>query len=634
MNDRQMDLLHKLLLQSGDFTYIKALAGELGCSEKTIRNDLKEVGLFLETHSRAQLIRKPGAGVQVSVGEEERERIFKLLHTGSDKDTKRRQEIGYRLLVEKNPLTVSRLTREFFVSVKEIKKDLSIISDWLISYNIELISRQRRGVTVTGEELSRRNALAHLYELSSRQSGTPRSLLMLFPDHEVTYVNKKISDLMDEWNWKISSDEQENLLIHLLIILKRVRQSSAILMKNDEVVQVRGTREYTMTEELSERINDQLKVSLPVSEKVYFTLHLLSYSAGDSLQKDEHIDSLVHELGAQLTNQLQIMTVVPFDQDDILEEGLHVHLPSAVHRVANGLTIRNPMLEEIKNMYPYMFSMVVMALEEVNKRHSLSVPEDEAAYLVLHFQASLERLNKKRDARKKVVIVCELGIGMSHLLQAKLEQSYQDMEVVGSIGTGGLEGMITDHHVDFIISTRELEEPRLPVVVISPLLKAEDRRKIDRFLHVKETGPIDSPSINAWLEEGEIELGIDPVHRYELIEELGRKLVQKGKVSSQFPAKAVMREKMSATEIGNGIAIPHAPPEEVYQSSVSLAVFKEPVLWRKEKVSVVFLLAISNKDRESMKPLMNMISRLGAETHLLEQLKNATTFEMVEDVLK
>ena len=59
----------------------------------------------------------------------------------------------------------------------------------------------------------------------------------------------------------------------------------------------------------------------------------------------------------------------------------------------------------------------------------LYFPEEEAAYLTLHFQASVERLHQNESHPQKVIIVCHMGVGMSQLLLAKVERRFPSVHV-------------------------------------------------------------------------------------------------------------------------------------------------------------------------------------------------------------
>lgn len=60
MNKRQQEILQFLLSESNEYLLVQELADRIGCSEKTIRNDLKVIEEYVEKHSDALLIRRPG----------------------------------------------------------------------------------------------------------------------------------------------------------------------------------------------------------------------------------------------------------------------------------------------------------------------------------------------------------------------------------------------------------------------------------------------------------------------------------------------------------------------------------------------------------------------------------------------
>lgn len=53
--------------------------------------------------------------------------------------------------------------------------------------------------------------------------------------------------------------------------------------------------------------------------------------------------------------------------------------------------------------------MIIDVLEDINQTFALSIPEEEAAYLTLHFQAAVERLHHSSEKHKKAIILCPHG---------------------------------------------------------------------------------------------------------------------------------------------------------------------------------------------------------------------------------
>ena len=80
-------------------------------------------------------------------------------------------------------------------------------------------------------------------------------------------------------------------------------------------------------------------------------------------------------------------------------------------------------------MYPYLFHLIIDVLEDINQTFDLCIPEEEAAYLTLHFQAAIERLRRSSHNPKRTIIVCHMGIGMSQLLRTKIERKFHHITV-------------------------------------------------------------------------------------------------------------------------------------------------------------------------------------------------------------
>ncbi len=112
MNERQKEILRVLLGKSDQTWLLKMFAERLACSEKTIRSDLNNIQRYLDEHSTAVLVRKPGRGVYLEVDEDEKARLFKSLQgdryvSKAEDDEERVIQIAYQLLMDPNTVTVN-----------------------------------------------------------------------------------------------------------------------------------------------------------------------------------------------------------------------------------------------------------------------------------------------------------------------------------------------------------------------------------------------------------------------------------------------------------------------------------------------------------------------------------------------
>ena len=174
MNKRQEEILKVLLSESNEYLLVQELADRVGCSEKTIRNDFKVIEEYLERYSDALLIRKPGLGVSLEVKEYDKSSLFNRLYAvrqeiSYESDEDRVLQIAYSLLMNVKPVTVQELAEQYFVNRATIKKDLDRIESWLGELGLDLIVKQRIGLTVESDERSKRKALAKLSGLIHNQ---------------------------------------------------------------------------------------------------------------------------------------------------------------------------------------------------------------------------------------------------------------------------------------------------------------------------------------------------------------------------------------------------------------------------------------------------------------------------------
>ncbi|MUV36864.1 Transcriptional regulator ManR [Lentibacillus sp. JNUCC-1] len=344
MNDRQKKLLHILLTKSDMFFHIKDLAEQLHCSEKTIRNDLSIIEQSYSTNDHITLLRKPGTGISLQIDEAFKSEVFQnLLSINQTSERERVVEIAYQLLSSPMPLTLSTLAQKYYTNKTIIKDDLNQIKNWLTAFHLTLESKQRVGSTISGDELNKRNALANLSSLTSEDSDSRSPVLALFPQNEITLVRKTLKDLQQHFGIAFTDGGFDSLLIHTLIMIKRIKSHSALhiyKVNEDEYASL----PFNMTAWFLDRLKYKLNISFPKNEQTYFSAHLLSakikYKGTNQIEPYHH--PFTRKLTDHLIYNMDQSTQVHFQKDPVLHEGLMVHLHSAIHRIKFGFPIMNP----------------------------------------------------------------------------------------------------------------------------------------------------------------------------------------------------------------------------------------------------------------------------------------------------
>lgn len=96
------------------------------------------------------------------------------------------------------------------------------------------------------------------------------------------------------------------------------------------------------------------------------------------------------------------------------------------------------------------------------------------------------------------------------------------------------------------------------------------------------------------LEPGNIRLNCQPKSKEEVIREVGQMLCDSGAVDESYIDAMLKRELTFATNIGNGIALPHGIEEakkDILHSGIAVMVFPEGTDWGGEMVKLVIGIA-------------------------------------------
>lgn len=81
------------------------------------------------------------------------------------------------------------------------------------------------------------------------------------------------------------------------------------------------------------------------------------------------------------------------------------HISGAVERYNNGLKLENPMLWDIKNIYPLELKIGKMAVKLINKQLNILMDEHEASYVALYFvnaQLNVQGIDKLMPLNKRI----------------------------------------------------------------------------------------------------------------------------------------------------------------------------------------------------------------------------------------
>ncbi|SHH74424.1 Transcriptional antiterminator [Caloranaerobacter azorensis DSM 13643] len=664
-NERSWEIINILLDLDKPIT-INELAEQLNVSNRTIRNDLKELeDYFCSNNYGVTIVKKPRIGVWIEVDEEGKRFLKQAINKSKIyiqpySYEERQLYIIKRLLQSKGSITMQVLADELYVSRVTVFKDLEEVEKWLNKYNLKLNRRQNHGIEIEGDEKGWRKAAADLImifrsndELRNVLSNTKEiqqdsrldfenfiQLKELFPDIDVNKIEQILIEAQEKMEFHLADIAYEGLLGHIVISIERLKQNKDIKMDLNQLSAIKQKKEFQIAKWISKRIEKEFNINVPECEVGFIALHVLgskvqqNYKIDDTESVLENMDPLIINLANEIITLIGNILSVDFSQDKKLLVGLVLHLRPAINRLKYGLSLRNPLLNEIKNNYPSVFG-ATWAISVLFEKHlGVKVNEEEIAYIATHIGAALERLNNKTRA----IVVCNSGIGTAQLVAVRLQKTISDLEIVNIISSHDVAKM-KENDFDIIISTIPINYSLKPVIQINPIVSPKDIERIKEYIKNIENTRRFHRDINNITKMDELfnekfiytKLDIDD--KEEVIKRLGSELVKYGHVEHKFVDAALERENITSTAVGKGVAIPHGMQEYVHKPIIAVATLNKPIDWGGNKVDIVFLLALKFGSGNSTRNFFRRFYSLLDNENILNNIRNSSTNKEILKIL-
>ncbi|TFZ39971.1 PRD domain-containing protein [Soehngenia longivitae] len=494
LSARQFEIVKKLL--NNDIVRIEDISGEFNISNRTVYREINFIKKYLNEQYNVDLSNKK-EGMKIVANDSEIERIKMDFWTKKPNISiaERKQYILSELLRANEPLKLDYFARKFNVSAATISYDLKDIEKWLNKQDLNLITKPGYGVIIQGEEKNFRKAIINfLYDNSNKETlldimninslnidhlhEIERHLKSVTDTRTLEKIEKSIKNLVNEIDFEIVESSYMGLLIHLVLVIKRLEAGDKIEINPINLMELKSSEEYKYAKLLAENIQKELGIEIPESEIGYITIHLKGARYKDITKNTDH--DLV-EIVNQMIDSAEEIFNVNFRKDEALINGLLTHIGPAVDRLLNGLDIRNPLINDIKNKYKDLFDKTKLITRNLEEKLNTTIPDDEIGYIAMHFGASMER--KNRETKKfNVLAVCASGIGTSRMMLSKL-QLFPQLNVIDAVSSMKVDEALKNQNVDLIISTIPLKLSSINTVVVNPLLLEEDIQKIQDVLH-------------------------------------------------------------------------------------------------------------------------------------------------------
>lgn len=635
---RRRNQLLSLLLSESDYKTTDYFSEKLEVSTRTILNDVNFLNQEL-VKKEIEIVKVPRHGIKL-VGTKGTVNQIGELAIENDGDVYdvlgRREAIFRKLFMHSKGQLLEDLESTFFISDSTLKKDLDYLQRYLRHFEVK-ISQNRRKVALAGAEADIQQAYQNFLMTKFPDAllvNNEELLLQLenyFSQTKIQLVKETLEKFSDMFSSDISNKYFPAIFLTFLCLLTRAEQGCHITIEEKQKSELEDLALYTQTYEICAFIsaNSAIELWYPdiyhLSETLY-AMNLKPYYKSTKRYSDCYQEA-VEELIADLGNLLNI----DFSGDQELHESLMSHIIPMIYRLRRNILIKNPFMEEIKNRYLLLYSMMCYATSSLAQRFSIEITGDEISFLVIYFQVSLER--KYGVSFRNIYVVLSRGLITSDLIYTKIRRIIPHTDKVIQLTTKEFE-QVTLNSNDVVVTTDATVKAR-NVVYISPMIKDEE---ISRIVHTyykryHATTKEKSQVRHQWINPELVFLREQVENKEECLNFMIEKYQALGIAKEKFGESVWVREKLGDTSFSVSVAIPHADPSEVNQTSIGIMTLDKKINWGINNVNVILFFAISDTDIDVAKSKITGLLEFIEKEENVEQLIQVTDKETLLELV-
>ncbi|WP_257349830.1 BglG family transcription antiterminator [Pseudalkalibacillus decolorationis] len=678
--DKRRAHLLSIIQQSSTPVPTKDLVEKMRVSQRTIYYDIDQINSWLVDQQMEPIESIHGKGVFLSNKSSAKVAVHNTEGFDDWQYQLSRHErellIKAKILLEEQEASMSSFMEITSMSRGTVAKALKAIKIEFKQHGLDLYYKKGSGYNLSGPEEAKRRVLSDVLStaFSHKEWLNVRNEIhrMIQPEAEVSSpdtdqrdsVKSLLYEAEKELGLTLTDEMVEILSLQILIIMKRIHLQKVVHVDTEEKEVLQQTEAYQASLLITKKLKDLWGIDFPDNEVCFITMNLL----GSKVQHDDFSRYTERELtGLQqvvqrMISDFQTYSCVIFDDRKGLEENLISHIKPTYYRLKYGVRIANELSERIQENYQDIYHLTKRVMLHLEYYVGQPIPDEEIAYITLHFGGWLTKEKKQVETKFKAIIVCENGIGTSNMLRTQLENLIAGLDVVATLSMR--EFRTTDYDADVIFSTNFIKPKSIPVIHVPAILsniekehvmqrmnelfhtdnrsksftdhmldvierhatvheKDDLKRDLVQLLETKSprTKELRKPMLNELLTEKTIQFKDKVANWEEAIHVAAQPLIDQDSIRSNYVEAMIenVKELGPYIVIAPRIAIPHARPETgVERLGMSLLRLKEPVYFSEQEKHraqlIIVLAAIDNQTH--LKALAQLTEVLSNEENI------------------
>lgn len=390
----------------------------------------------------------------------------------------------------------------------------------------------------------------------------------------------------------------------------------------------------------------------------YIAAWILGLSSGNMNLKTSDQPMIV-KIVQRLISRFESLSGVRFLDKQSATKRLYEHFRPSYYRLLFHLPIINPLAGQVMKEYSDMYALVKEATRPLEPLFDRELPEDEIAFLTVHFVAAAFEEQDEQVKRNQGLIICPNGIGTSIILQKELESLFPSIEFT----VQSFRKLESLDNFDIVFTTKitsNILSLKKPFIVVNPILTSKEKYEligrvyelindeaildsrvrefldiVKRHVSVEQYEKIENdlivhtefnhskfiveeggeyPLLSEIINENLVKLQVEATNWEEAIRNSTDVLVINGYATPNYINGMIQATKESGPYIviTKNVALPHARPESgAKKIGISIATLKTPVdFGNKVNDPVKYIFGLSALDNQTHLAAMSELAEL------------------------
>ena len=527
-----------------------------------------------------------------------------------DEEQDRIKRIINTLVFSKADIDFYDLSSSLYISETTLSSDLKKAKNILSKYSLQL-GTSKGNIRIDGSERNKRQLIkSYIYGEISDGSISLSNMSEFFPGLDIESIKKAILDTTTEFGLYIDDFTLFSIILHVVVKIERNIYDSEILNSPISSHQ-KSELFYRVSESFCRKLEHLISFSFTDAE--VYELGLLLSANLHNLDKEkesmEYLSEDIYNLSKRILSYIKEYYDLELDYESF-GQSFSLHLKNLISRLENGIRVQNPLKDELKRMYPFIYEISFDILNSFVSGYG-SISDDEIAYIVLHIAAQIDR-NEALTNKLRCTLISPDFYSLDKKLLGRLKTEFENTIYINNVFSSFDALDTLNDSEDLVISTQQIPEEYLDrSIKVSILLPKDDVDRLDRFIETRIRAKMFdqfAKHLVQYIRKDHF-MTIDAEMGYEeAIRFASRQLINEGYVYEGYAEECIERELISSTNFKD-IAIPHPPVANAERTAVYVLANSKSFLWTNtNRVRTVMLLAIKKEDILEFKSLFDFLS--------------------------